>query len=182
VSDEAGLVECYTCVGSGSAFACTLHRDFDKPYDCPGYRLPTEAEWEYAARAGTASAYSNGGSLHDGDWNTCTGKLELDDGSLLDDIAVYCGNQGTSPELVGSKAANPWGLYDMHGNVQEWVSDWYGGYDGDEEDPSGGLGTMKSVRSGSVGSTPSDVRSAARMSSMPGNPSASIGFRLARSE
>ena len=182
VSDAAGLVECYTCVGAGSAFACTLHRDFDKPYDCPGYRLPTEAEWEYAARAGTASAYSNGGSLNDGDWNTCTGSLELDDGSELDDIAVYCGNQGSSPEEGGSKAPNPWGLYDMHGNIQEWCGDWYGTYNGDEEDPAGNLGTMKVVRSGSGGSTPSDVRSAARMSAMPGNPSASIGIRLARSE
>ncbi len=182
VSRAALLDQCYTCLGKGSAFACTLHRDYDKPYDCPGYRLPTEAEWEYAARAGTRSAYSNGGDLNEGDWNECGGHLELDDGSLLDDIAVYCGNQGATPEQVGSKLPNAWGLFDMHGNVQEWVADWYGDYDGDEEDPAAGLGTMKVVRSGSGGSTPSDVRSAARMSAMAGNPSASIGFRLARTE
>ena len=97
--------------------------------DCPGYRLPTEAEWEYAARAGTVTAF------HTGDIT----QTECDPvDPNLDAAGWYCGNAGRTTHPVGQKQPNAWGLYDMHGNVSEWVYDWYvEGFPEDEVDPIG---------------------------------------------
>ena len=106
---------------------------------CEGcYRLPTEAEWEYAARAGTTTAYSFG-----------------DDVGQLGNYAWYGDNSNGETHSVGEKGANLWGLYDMHGNVWEWVQDWYGNYpEGPLTDPTGPeSGSYRVVRGGSWGST-----------------------------
>ncbi|WP_089939315.1 SUMF1/EgtB/PvdO family nonheme iron enzyme, partial [Candidatus Entotheonella palauensis] len=119
------------------------------------YRLPTEAEWEYAARAGTTTAYSFG-----------------DDPGLLDQYGWYDGNSDNKPQAVGLLKANPWGLYDMHGNVWEWVQDWYGDtYPSDAQtDPAGPQnGDQRVVRGGSFLNSPEVLRSAVRVRGRPGD-------------
>jgi formylglycine-generating enzyme required for sulfatase activity len=124
-----------------------------------GFRLPTEAEWEYAARAGTTSAYSFG-----------------DDEARLDKYAWWSHNSKYQPHPVGTRKPNPWGLFDVHGNVYEWCWDPYGPYD--KPRPTGG---DRVVRGGSfMDSDPRSLRSASRVGLPPGSRSQLIGFRCAR--
>jgi formylglycine-generating enzyme required for sulfatase activity len=132
-----------------------------KGLGCRGYRLPTEAEWEYAARAKT------------------TGSRYGD----LDAVAWHLGNSGRTTHRVGQKRANAWGLYDMLGNVWEWSHDWYGAYPGGPAvDPVGaGAGSARVVRGGSWLHDARYVRAAARGRGTPGSRSRNIGLRPTRS-
>ncbi|SLM30505.1 conserved hypothetical protein [Desulfamplus magnetovallimortis] len=105
------------------------------------YLLPTEAEWEYSARAGSTTAFANG---------DITETLCAYDPNL-DLMGWYCGNSGNTTRSVAQKEANDWGLYDMHGNVYEWCQDWYGNYTTDSLiDPEGpSTGSLRVVRGGS---------------------------------
>ena len=132
------------------------------------YRLPSEAEWEYACRAGTQTPWSYGNSR-----------------SELTKYAWYRGNnspEGTKP--VGDKLPNPWGLYDMHGNVWEWVQDWFAEeyYSrSDRVDPQGPTsGEARVRRGGHFGHATAGVRSAYRHLYVPENRSKTIGVRLLR--
>jgi formylglycine-generating enzyme required for sulfatase activity len=127
-----------------------------------GYRLPTEAEWEYACRAGTATPFSTGNNITTSQAN-------------------YDGNRQKTSN-VGSFASNQWGLYDMHGNVREWCWDWYGGYSmAAQTDPSGASsGTNRVVRGGSWGNGAQDLRSAYRDSITPAARNIALGCRLVR--
>jgi len=125
------------------------------------WRLPTESEWEYAARAGTT------GARH----------------GELDAIAWHGGNFGSKTHGVKGKQANSWGLHDMIGNVWEWCGDWYGDYpNGSVTDPTGpGSGSLRVYRGGSWNFVARHARSADRSRSDPGNRNNNLGFRPALS-
>ena len=159
------------------------------------YRLPTEAEWEYACRAGTTAALPNGRDIR---------ILGQRNAPALDDIAWYGGNSSVGfgagrgvdtanwPEKqypdgrafareVKGKQANYWGLYDMIGNVWEWCNDWYGGYGyGSATDPTGASsGAYRVIRGGSWNSRARSCRSAYRGRNSPGIRNIILGFRVA---
>ncbi|MBE6426739.1 MAG: hypothetical protein E7029_12310, partial [Planctomycetaceae bacterium] len=119
--------------------------------------LPTEAQWEYACRAGTTGAYA-------GD---------------LDEMGWYWDNSGSKTHPVGEKKPNAWGLYDMHGNVWEWCQDWYGSYStSPTSDPTGpSSGSFRVGRGGGWGSLAQFCRSALRYGSAPDSRYGSLGFR-----
>jgi formylglycine-generating enzyme required for sulfatase activity len=127
------------------------------------YRLPTEAEWEYACRAGTDTPYY-------------TGTTEAD----LDRAGWYSENSGGKTHPVRQKEANAWGLYDMHGNVWEWCQDWYGEYpEGTVTDPAGpDKGSARVLRGGGWYRGAGYCRSGSRDSDSPDRRLSLLGFRV----
>lgn len=127
------------------------------------HRLPTEAEWEYACRAGTSTVYFFG-----------------DDPASLGDYAWYSGNAGGSTHPVGKKKPNPWGLFDILGNVWEWVEDYKAPYGkGPDVDPKGPeMGTRRVLRGGAFHGDDSGCRCSYRNGSVPFIRDFNVGFRL----
>jgi len=127
------------------------------------YRLPTEAEWEYAAKGGEQTII-----------------YEYSGGSNINDLAWYIGNSSNGKRTVGTQAPNQLGIYDMSGNVYEWCEDWYGTYSGEEQsNPTGpSFGSNRVMRGGSWNSNASGCRNAARFSKNPNERNLDIGFRL----
>jgi formylglycine-generating enzyme required for sulfatase activity len=173
-----GYTPCYE-KGDGSPFdaaaaTARLAPNWRLGFACPGYRLPTEAEWEYAARAGTTTGYFSG----DPSTSACT---PLD--AALAVAGWYCANGGNTTHPVGTKRANAWGIYDMHGNAWEWVWDWAAPYPtGPVTDPVGpSTGTQRQARGGSFNSAPFYCRSAQRAPDLPEMIYNDTGFRVVRS-
>ncbi len=144
------------------------------PYTAPGYRLPTEAEWEFACRAGTTTHFNTGDCLDAGTEANYRGSRPYTGCPS----GPYLGRTSD----VGSFPPNLWGLFDMHGNVWEWGNDWYGTYSGDETDPEGAVsGGDRVLRGGSRDVNAYSCRSANRAYYYPSSTSYLVGFRPVRS-
>ena len=160
VSDSEGLEQCYTCTGSDTSTDCSIAVE---PYSCGGYRLPTEAEWEAAARCGEDTLYAGS--------------------TVIDDVAWYDGNSSNT-RPVATKTPNACDLYDMSGNVFEWTQDWYSsGYYSISPgtDPVGVTsGDERVIRGGSWFNRPAIARVAFRVRGNPDDRYYDLGLRLAR--
>ena len=178
-SEAEGLTPCYATTGCSGELGIGCEEDredclagytcqtIERISACNGYRLPTEAEWEHAARAGD-DAYRYG---------------------AIDDIAWYLGTARNRSRPVGGKLPNAWGLYDMYGNVSEWTFDTFNqdygffGTDSNEaiDDPVGGeFGDTRVVRGGNWSSGHEDCRAARREKAFPAYKNQKIGIRLVR--
>jgi formylglycine-generating enzyme required for sulfatase activity len=183
LSEQVGLRACYRIREPGPEDGPEDKKDaqpeveWDRTAD--GYRLPTEAEWEYACRAGTKTAYSFG-----------------DDPAQLGEYAWFGGNSEGHTHEVGTRKPNPWGLHDLHGNVREWCWDWYGDYKEsgngmtndkvtDDKSPivnpiGSATGSVRVLRGGSYGDVPRNLRAANRDRYVPVNQLWLWGFRCVR--
>ncbi len=163
-NDAVVFVRWYDAAG----FCEWLSKKENKPY-----RLPTEAEWEYACRAGTTTAYHTGQTLPKEFHKNVRMSWFPDSARSRKDAEVV-------PLTVGQTRPNSWGLFDMHGNVEEWCYDWYGSYEqGEQGDPVGRAdGDFKVTRGGSHGTELRYLRCANRLGTLPEDKSWLIGFRV----
>ncbi|WP_461257411.1 formylglycine-generating enzyme family protein, partial [Treponema sp. R80B11-R83G3] len=178
LSMKEGLNPAYSILGSTdpSAWGAVPTTNNDAIWDAViivsganGYRLPTEAQWEYAAKGGNQNAQGWTGYTYSGS-------------DTIGDVAWISANSGRITHEVGKKAPNALGLYDMSGNVWEWCWDWYGTYENKvQSDPTGAVsGTDRISRSGGYGHSAETSRSVRRSSDYPSYTDINLGFRLVR--
>ncbi len=185
LSDKEGFELCYTLDDChkepGEGMACNVVHFYG--LGCNGYRLPTEAEWEYATRAGTTTPFWMGDDSEHGNADPCGNSTPFKSG--LAEVAWYSHNSGGKTHPVAQLKPNPWGLYDVYGNVWKWMNDWYDhcyyqyarDFWVDPEGPE--VGIARAGRGGAYLSDVRNVRSATRNGS-PGDRYEDLGFRLVR--
>lgn len=181
LSDSQELEQCYSCTGEGRDVECESNFDGGQIYQCAGFRLPSEIEWEFAARSGTESAIwtPNGGAeLPSGIEFECDDHT-LSDGTDLSTVAWFCGSTDQAMP-VAQLLPNDYGLYDMSGNVWEWVHDGCGGYPTEAvinyvSAPNG----EHSLRGGRWGNEPYALRAAQRIHAEADFWDGNYGFRVA---
>ena len=175
LSAAKGLPPCYACTGPVTSPACVTGTTFktNKIYRCGGFRLPTDAEWEHAYRAGKSTALHSGGAVP-----VCNNVANAD----AHKIAWYYSNSGQKTHPVGTKTANGWGLRDMSGNVAEWCQDGWSASLGTvpDTDPATGSGGQRVMRGGAAGNSPDHIRAAMRLAKKQPVNTKSHGFRCAR--
>jgi formylglycine-generating enzyme required for sulfatase activity len=166
LSRKEGRTPCYERTGKKEKLGQDVERDaWRLVADATGYRLPTEAEWEYCCRAGTTTEFASG-----------------NDEEMLRKYAVF---QAGRTAGCGSKLPNGWGLFDMHGNVWEWCWDRLGRYDAKSSavDPTGAVGLLDRVIRGSGWTHPANsARASNRVGTSPETRSSTLGFRVARGQ
>ena len=166
LSRKEGRSACYERTGKKEKLRQNVEHDaWRLVADATGYRLPTEAEWEYSCRAGTTTEFASGS-----------------DEEMLRRYAVF---QASRAAPGGSKLPNGWGLFDMHGNVWEWCWDGYEKYDAKSPavDPTGAAGVpARVIRGGSWSYTAGDTRASSRYGSSPESRNYALGFRVARGQ
>jgi len=186
LSAKHGLEPCYEltgCTGLDSpegptCTGVTVGAPGSNPLLCEGYRLSTEAEWEHARRAGTTTAFQRGGISH--------AEPDCEPDPALEDVAWYCPSSGGVTHAVKGKAPNGWGLFDMSGNVWEWVWDWYGvDYYSTRSvpdlDPLGpDTGSLRLLRGCSYENGAVHCRAAFRLTVEPDKRNVNVGLRPAR--
>lgn len=158
LNTSEGREACAACTGDGEAVECVTIGD---PTACSGWRLPTEAEWEYLARAGSTTAYAGSDTIEDVGWT-------------VENVGSTC--------PVGQLGANAWGLHDLSGNVWEWVHDGHAAAPTGTIDPTGDdTATERGVRGGSYFNSADSAKVWVRRGVDPATPSPFQGFRLVRS-
>ncbi|MBD3349700.1 MAG: SUMF1/EgtB/PvdO family nonheme iron enzyme [Candidatus Eisenbacteria bacterium] len=170
-SAAEGFTPVYTITNSGQQGVHIISGTVTWDQSADGYRLLTEAEWEYACRATGTDAFCNGGISQTG----CGSE------PYLGLVAWYCNNAESQTHAVTQKSPNNWGLSDMHGNVWEWCWDWYASYGGAATDPCGpDSGSLRVYRGGCWGEGAQHCRSAYRRNCSPSGRYDYMGMRLAR--
>lgn len=176
--DGLDTVYRFTTIFGKAGKGCRKLSDLKIDFTRNGYRLPTEAEWEYACRAGTTAEYY---------WGRNYQSLTDEDSLTIDSLVVWSHNSAIGTQPVGSKKPNSWGLYDMAGNVWEWCNDHIGGYSVEAQtDPIGIDSANSRVLRGGSWCDQSDnfvfrfLRSAFRSSDFPDRGTSFRGFRCVR--
>jgi formylglycine-generating enzyme required for sulfatase activity len=159
LSDLEGRSRCYSCNYSDSnnirtVTSCSAAFSGQTIYNCSGYRLPTEGEWELATRAGTTSHFwtpTGGGDLSSAEAATCNSGMLLTDGTPVDDHVLHCGSSLGVPLPAGSLAPNGFGFHDLPGSSWEWCHDMYASFPPQPTNPVGSSGNYRALRGGGYG-------------------------------